>query len=150
MLSIPKDMHENLCTTMNARINDSQSPHRLQYSQNLIDQVIATYANIRTLHPVLQTLFRDIEPKNAFFAAVNREKDLIQSRSQDLGDHEITKYQKAFITMMEDEKTKSSAGVLELFLYEMLGFKKSETRLQMEAEILSYFGMKQAVDQGMT
>jgi|SRR6266536_5147540 len=138
-------IQQNASTTMDIETGDPQSP---QAPKNHVDLVIATYTNIRTLHPILQSLFRDDNLKNAFLEAVDREKALIMERSQDLEDHEISKYQKAFVTMIEDEEYENNAGALELFLYEVMGFKKSETRLQMEKEILSYLGVMRALDQG--
>jgi hypothetical protein len=113
-----------------------------------ISMIIASYAQIKELHPVLKTLFDNQELKQSFFDNLKRDIGWIKGRSQNLRDHEITVYQKAFITMYEDRADRNNAGVLEMYMYEVLGFTKSATRQVMEKEIISFLGMKKALTEG--
>lgn len=81
--------------------------------------VLNKYRNLKVLRPIISNLCEDDETKKLFKKCLTQDLSVIQARSQDLVNHEITVYQKAFVILMNNED--DHVGGIEIYFDELLG-----------------------------
>lgn len=86
-----------------------------------LKDLLTYYRRTVKLHRTVQVLCRSDQHKQLFKKCLNHELKVIRARSQNLRDHEISIYQKAFVTLMNNGED-HMAG-LELYTEEILGLK---------------------------
>jgi len=85
----------------------------------IVHSLVQKYQSVEILHPFLQTLFESGPQKTLFTTVAQHDYDVLKSRSQNLADHEISSYQKAFCILMENEDDR--IGGLEIYVEKILG-----------------------------
>lgn len=83
--------------------------------------LVANYSNIEILHPLVSELCQTPGYKRKFHKAVTHDLKVIAARSDDLADHEINVYQKAFKILMG--KDEDRIGGIEVYVDEVLGLR---------------------------
>lgn len=86
-----------------------------------VRQVIDAYRQFKALHPTVAQVCCDPGLNRVFFGCLQNDLHVINARSQDLNDHEITKHQKAFSTLMHNQADRFPG--IYLYTEELLGLK---------------------------
>lgn len=81
--------------------------------------ILNKYRNLEVVHPMISNLCKDDETKDLFKKCLTQDLSVIEARSQDLVNHEITVYQKAFVILMNNED--DHVGGIEIYIDELLG-----------------------------
>ena len=92
-----------------------------QGPQIKLQQTIDRYRRLSELHPAVAVLLRSSDFHQAFVRVMHHERDIINTRSSDLKDHEITIAQKAFAILMQREETHHAA--VQIYVDELLGVR---------------------------
>lgn len=85
------------------------------------EQLVKQYCSIKTIHPAVKNLQQSQAAYRMFQDTMSNHYKLLLGRSQDLADYEITVFEAAFMTLIQDAKT--HAGAVAIFVDELLGLK---------------------------
>ena len=89
-----------------------------------VDDYINTYRPLEVLHPVVAKIYETPELKRMFWNCLTYDLNIINRRSPNLADFEITAAQKAFSALMGNEK--DGVAAVEIYVEEILGLKFNE------------------------
>ena len=84
-----------------------------------VNSIIHKYGGIFEIHPLIKAMNKDDKSRLMLVAVIEHEYDIIRTRSQDLDDHEITAAQKAFASLLDDNKD----AAIHIYVEEILGLK---------------------------
>ncbi|KAL8690532.1 MAG: hypothetical protein Q9218_004047 [Villophora microphyllina] len=84
-------------------------------------ELVNEYMFIKTVHPTVTALQRSPVEYRMLEDAMSHQYKLLLRRSQNLADYEITVFEAAFISLMQEGK--AHRGALSLFVEELLGLK---------------------------
>lgn len=93
----------------------------------VVKKLLQEYRSIEILHPLLQKLFESSAQKALFASIAQQDYDKLMARSQDLADHQINAYEKAFCLLMEKEDDR--VGGLEIYVEKVLGIRSTSTKV---------------------
>ncbi|KAL8730331.1 MAG: hypothetical protein Q9181_004690 [Wetmoreana brouardii] len=85
------------------------------------EQLVKVYGPVKTLHPAVKALHKSPAEYRMLQDTMDNHYKLLLGRSQDLADYEITVYDAAFMTLIQDAKT--HMGAVAIFVEELLGMK---------------------------
>ena len=119
-------------------------------SLNVVDLrlrgILNDYRNIEVLHPTVSKLFSSPELRELFFNSLNQDLSIVSARSQNLADHEISLFQKAFAILMRNED--NHVPGIELYVDELLGLNLVDES-QKEETLRTAVKARDAVQQSM-
>ncbi|KAL8706291.1 MAG: hypothetical protein Q9201_000667 [Fulgogasparrea decipioides] len=95
------------------------------------EQLLKVYGPVKTLHPAVKALHNSPAEYRMLQDTMDNHYKLLLGRSQNLADHEITVYDAAFMTLIQDAKT--HMGAVAIFVEELLGLKPLSQPLKPEA-----------------
>ncbi len=98
---------------------DSTQPSK----ESKLLEILNYYRPIEVLHSTVQDMCNSDVFKKHFQKVLQHDLEVLQQRSQELNDHEISSMQKAFVVLMEDGD--HIAGI-ELYVEEIVGLKMVE------------------------
>ena len=86
-----------------------------------VKYLIDTYDSLKALHPVVAKIYETPELKRTFWKSLTHDLYVINRRSPNLADCEITAAQKAFSTLMRSEE--GGVAAIGIYVEEVLGLK---------------------------
>ena len=84
-----------------------------------VNSIIHKYGGIFEIHPLIKAMNKDENSRLMLVAVIEHEYDFIRTRSQDLDDHEIAAAQKAFASLLDENKD----AAIHIYVEEILGLK---------------------------